>query len=335
MISLWSIHIPLTLTMAFAMIGFSAVLSLAENDLSKTSVWIDTDPSVMPGGHEVDDGFALIQAFHSPELRVRGVSVVFGNAALHEALPIAEELVRRFGPPELPVYSGADGPQAFGHETPASRALVAALRREPMTVVALGPVTNVATVIMRHPEVVPKIKRIVAVAGRRPGQRFLAGPKQERPFRDFNFELDPEAFQVLLDSRVPVVLTPWEISSRVWIKKPDIADMVAANPALAWLAQATLDWLTLWQNRFGADGFNPFDTLAIGVVTSPSWFECDRLRMEIAHLPDDDASSGVGEASRKPYLLTSTQEASKLVTYCYRVSPVFTRDLLLRLTTSK
>ncbi|MCI0390199.1 MAG: hypothetical protein MOB07_15725, partial [Acidobacteria bacterium] len=45
---------------------------------TRTAVWIDTDPSVAPGGHEVDDGFALIQAFHSPELEIRGVSVVFG-----------------------------------------------------------------------------------------------------------------------------------------------------------------------------------------------------------------------------------------------------------------
>ena len=45
-------------------------------------VWIDTDPSIRPGGYEVDDGFALIQAFHSPELSIRGVSLVFGNEPL-------------------------------------------------------------------------------------------------------------------------------------------------------------------------------------------------------------------------------------------------------------
>ena len=41
---------------------------------TRTVVWIDTDPSVEPGGHEVDDGFALIQAFHSAELIIRGIS---------------------------------------------------------------------------------------------------------------------------------------------------------------------------------------------------------------------------------------------------------------------
>ena len=52
---------------------------------ASTPVWIDTDPSVARGGHEVDDGFALVQAFHSSALTVRGVSVVFGNAPLDEA----------------------------------------------------------------------------------------------------------------------------------------------------------------------------------------------------------------------------------------------------------
>jgi hypothetical protein len=51
-------------------------------------VWIDTDPSVARGGHEVDDGLALIQAFHSSVLAVRGVSVVFGNAPLSEGFSI-------------------------------------------------------------------------------------------------------------------------------------------------------------------------------------------------------------------------------------------------------
>src|SRR5450759_180792 len=46
---------------------------------AQTPVWIDTDPSVAVGGHEVDDGFALIQAFHSKEIAIRGISVVFGS----------------------------------------------------------------------------------------------------------------------------------------------------------------------------------------------------------------------------------------------------------------
>src|SRR5215831_13815927 len=118
---------------------------------SPTVIWIDTDPSVMPGGHEVDDGFALVQAFHSPELRIKGISVVFGNAELEKAFRIAEVMVRRFGPAELEVLPGAAGAQQLGEETVASHTLAEALVTEPLTILALGPLTNIATVLNRHP----------------------------------------------------------------------------------------------------------------------------------------------------------------------------------------
>src|SRR5271170_5483188 len=95
-------------------------------------VWIDTDPSVARGGHEVDDGFALVQAFRSPELSVRGVSVVFGNAPLEQAYPIACEIVNRFGPPALSVHKGASSAGDLGIETPASEAIANALGKEPL-----------------------------------------------------------------------------------------------------------------------------------------------------------------------------------------------------------
>ena len=62
-------------------------------------VWIDTDPAVGEPERDVDDGLALVQAFHSPELDIRGVSVVFGNAPLDRGLPIARRLVGEYGPP--------------------------------------------------------------------------------------------------------------------------------------------------------------------------------------------------------------------------------------------
>jgi len=157
---------------------------------AKIPVWIDTDPSVARGGHEVDDGFALIQAFHSPELAIRGVSVVFGNAPLDTAWPIGKEIVQRFGPKDLRVYKGAASGDDLGKETEASRALERDLRKERLNILAIGPVTNVATVLKLHPELAKNVIRIIAVAGRRPGQRFVSSPTQSQAFRDFNFEMD-------------------------------------------------------------------------------------------------------------------------------------------------
>ena len=74
-------------------------------------VWIDTDPAVGEPDRDVDDGLALLQAFRSPELEIRGVSVVFGNAELARGLPIARRLVRDYGPPRLRVFRGEHGDQ--------------------------------------------------------------------------------------------------------------------------------------------------------------------------------------------------------------------------------
>ena len=66
---------------SLALVLAAAVAHPADN------VWLDVDTSIgLPRG-EVDDGLALIQAFHSPELAIRGISVVFGNASLEEAAP--------------------------------------------------------------------------------------------------------------------------------------------------------------------------------------------------------------------------------------------------------
>ena len=63
--------------------------------MTRTRIWIDCDPAIGIPGCDVDDGLALIQAFHSPELEVAGVSAVFGNAALEKTFPLAAEISTR------------------------------------------------------------------------------------------------------------------------------------------------------------------------------------------------------------------------------------------------
>ena len=145
-----------------------------------TDVWLDVDPAAGLPEHEVDDALAMIQAFHSPELCVRGVSVVYGNAGLPDALPIGREVTERFGPPGLPVHAGAARREELGTPNAAVDGLASALRERPLTILALGPLTTVATLVVRHPELHQRIERIVVVAGRRPGQEFRASDAQAR-----------------------------------------------------------------------------------------------------------------------------------------------------------
>lgn len=306
------------------------LLPIAGTAQSPMPVWIDTDPSVALGGHEVDDGFALIQAFHSPELAVRGISVVFGNAPLETAWPIGKDIVDRFGPKNIRVYKGAASGDDLGRETEASKALEAALRKERLTILAIGPVTNVATVLKLHPELAARVRQIVAVAGRRPGQRFVASSAQKQAFRDFNFELDPAGFKVLLDSGVPLILAPWEVSSNVWIDRNDLNRLKDGGPDAQYLVPAALDWLDWWHENLGLNGFNPFDTLAVGFLTSPQLFQCMHSRVEIQNAPDDVTPEA--KTALKPYLYVSNDlKSPHKVTYCYAVQPQFKEDLLLRL----
>ncbi len=298
-------------------------------------VWIDTDPAIGEPERDVDDGFALLQAFRSPELDIRGVSVVFGNAPFDQGLPIAQRLVRQWGPEGLRVFGGASSAEGRGQETDATRALVEALREGPLTILALGPATNVATLLERHPELAKRIVRIVAVAGRRPGQRFTTGTVNVKGHRDFNFELDPEAFRVLIASKVPLVLTPFEISSQVWIESEDIDRLAKGPPAAQALATPARAWLNLWRRLFSVNGFNPFDTLPVGYVASRTGFACESLPIEIQILPDDITEPGMQGTTvpNKPYLLVS--ESFKSVPgrtlYCSKAPPHFKRDLLDRL----
>lgn len=303
--------------------------------LERTRVWIDTDPAIGEPERDVDDGFALLQAFRSPELDIRGISVVFGNAPFDQGLPIARRLVREWGPKGLRVFGGASSAEGRGQETDATRALAEALRQAPLTILALGPATNVATVIERHPELAKRMVRIVAVAGRRPGQRFTTGATNIKGHRDFNFELDPEAFRILIASKDPLVLTPFEISSRVWIEATDIDRLAKGPPAAQALAIPARAWLNLWRRLFSVNGFNPFDTLAVGYAVSPKGFGCEALPIEIQTLPDDITEPGMqGTAvQNKPYLLVSESFKSSpgRALYCSKAPPNFKRDLLDRL----
>lgn len=289
-------------------------------------VWIDTDPSAAPGGHEVDDAVALVQAFGSPELGIRGVSITYGNADLPTASEIGRRIVHDFGPRQLPVFDGAGGPGDLGKDTAAASAIASALRKQRLTILALGPVTNVATVVKNHPELAGQIVEIIAVAGRKPGQKFLSGPKQTKPFRDLNFELDPDAFQVLLDTRIPLTLAPWEISSRVWLRSDDVNALLLRRPALRTLQPALEDWLQLWKRDFGTDGFNPFDALAVGYLVSRKALHCTEVGAGIESAQND---TGPG---RKPYLLVGPPQADgRRVRYCDSADPEFKNDLLRRL----
>lgn len=297
--------------------------------LAAKVVWMDIDPAVLRGGNEPDDGLALLQAFHSNELEVRGVSVVFGNSALDVGYPNGRAIVERFGPDGLSVYKGASSSAELGRENEATRALADALRAEKLTILALGPVTNVATVLRNHPELASRAEEIIVVAGRRPGQTFVLG-KGGRPLMDMNFEYDAAGMQVLLDSGVPLVLAPFEISSKTPLPEEAIERFETAPDIAEFFLEPLRDYVDWYDEHFDVRAIFPFDTLAVAYLTSPEWIACEDLPAEIQTLPDD---INTGD---KPYFIVSSElKTSTRVKYCHTASDEFVPDLVERLLDSR
>ncbi len=286
--------------------------------MSSVPVWLDTDPAVGVPGRDVDDGLALLQALRSPELQPVGISTVFGNTTLPRAHPIAEELLREAGADAVPLHRGAAEAAELGTETEASRALAAALDREPLDVLALGPLTNVATVLSRRADLAPRVRRVVAVAGRRPGQVFTVGSGAD-PLPDFNVECDADAAAAVLDTEVPLTLAGFEVASQVWLRRAELERLAAGPPPARWLAGPAERWRQLWERRFGVEGFHPFDTLAVACLATPRLVATEPAQAAVVEVPGTELQVAPALAGGRP------------VRYATRPRAAFTEELMRRL----
>ncbi len=222
----------------------------------------------MRGGHEPDDGVAMVQAFRSPELEIAGVSVVFGNAPFETGLPIARRIAAEYGPAGLSVHAGAAS--ASREPTPASRALAAASRERPLTVFLLGPATNLATALQEEPELAARLERVVLVVGRRGPLRFPGGDEE---YGDFNFDLDPDAVATVLGTGAPITLVPFEFAVRAPVTEADWSRLWDAPFARVFRGPIE-DYLDWFEERTGVRATYPFDSYAVASVVAPDLLDC-------------------------------------------------------------
>ena len=236
------------------------------------AVWIDTDPSIGPPWREVDDAFALVLAFHSPETRVAGISTTYGNASSARTNAVARNLVRRFGAiaglTERDVHSGARAARDINARTAASHALARTLRQKRVTYVALGPLTNLAAFLYLHPELAGRIERVILVGGRSPGERLTFGPKGSLRIHDANVFKDPAAARQVLVSKIPIVLAPVETSRQLAFNGEDLR-AIRAGRAGQYLHARTRVWDWFWTKFVREKGGPLFDVLAILPAVRP------------------------------------------------------------------
>lgn len=285
--------------------------------LARTAVWIDTDAACGSGPlNDVDDCWALAMALASNRLAVRGVSTVFGNADLTTTDRTTRRIVRLFGgsvPPQVFVGAGqANG----GLSSPAVAALQRALMKERLTVIALGPLTNISALLKARPDLASRIVRLIAVMGRRPDQIFQLSANPLIHLHDMNLRKDAAAVQRVLAAGVRITLVPFEVATKVTLGAPELDRLGRGAAAAASLANDSRAWLAMWK-RFGMKGFHPFDSLAVGYAIAPELFRCARMpaRLVRARLFAPSYASGlfVSRAYRTP----------TIVTYCHDVATGF------------
>ena len=205
---------------------------------------IDTDPGV-------DDAMAIFLALRSPELKVEAITAVSGNVPLAFTLPNALRLVEIAGHPEVPVAGGAAFPlvrrlvtAAYVHgnnglggvEFPeakikpvpetATELIRRIVRANPgeITIAAVGPLTNIATVLKSDPGISKLIKSFALMGGSLSGGNIT-------PAAEFNFYVDPEAARVVFDSGVPILMVGLDVTHKVLLRESHVRTLEAAqNP---------------------------------------------------------------------------------------------------------
>jgi inosine-uridine nucleoside N-ribohydrolase len=245
--------------------AFLAILYLASS-LRAATVWIDTDVSIGSPIREVDDAFALVLAFHSPEIRIAGLSTTYGNAPLGHTTHAAQDLVRRFGGAAgltvEHVFTGAGSARDLGR-SPASDALALTLRKQKVTYIALGPLTNLASFLALHPKAANRIERVILVGGQEPGASLAFGPTRSFHIHDANVFKDSAATGAVLRSNIPLALVPIATASNLLLDGTDFQQFERSGGAANYLAQRSRIWLWFWTHIVKTRGGPVFDALAI------------------------------------------------------------------------
>jgi purine nucleosidase len=247
-----------------------------------TRIILDTDLAMGAPGSDVDDGFALALAVADPRLRLELVTTVGGNTDVHTATHLSAELLALLGRADVPVAPGVAGPidpalRRSGRDPvplPGPRAaeeMVARVMAAPgdLTIVAIGPLTNVALALLLEPRIATAVREIVVMGG-----AYLEQTNVARMPGEFNFWCDPDAAQVVLASGAPLRLVGLDVTNRVRLTRADAAKLAEVSEFGTLAAEHAEHWISL-QRRVKPgeetehDSCALHDPLAVAVVTRP------------------------------------------------------------------
>jgi inosine-uridine nucleoside N-ribohydrolase len=263
-------------------------------------VLVDCDPGQ-------DDAIALLLALASPEVEVLGVTTVAGNQTIEKVTTNALRVLELAGREDIPVAAGADRPlvgelvvaadahgetgldgpnlpEPQGHPVGQhavdflAERLLASKRR--VTLVPLGPLTNVALLLAERPEAVERIERIVLMGGAIAEGNMTAAA-------EFNIWIDPEAAAHVFTSGLDVTMVGLDVTNRA-VLTPEHADRLRLQgPVGAAVAAMLTFYGAFYREAYDHGGCPVHDALAMAHVIRPDVIETQERHVEV------DASDGI------------------------------------------
>jgi inosine-uridine nucleoside N-ribohydrolase len=271
-------------------------------------VIIDTDPGV-------DDALALLLAMRSPELKIEGITPVAGNVPLDLTLSNALRMVEIAGRKDIPVAAGLPAPllrrlvtaeYAHGENgldgavfpEPTLRPIAErapefirrVVRAHPgeVTLLTIGPLSNVAAALRSDPELAKMVRGITMMGGSLSGGNVT-------PAAEFNVYVDPEAARIVFQSGIPITMVGLDVTRKTMVSEEHVRTLEAhSNPVSQAAAKIARHLLEHARKEGFIAGPNMHDPLAVSSFLDPSLVKLEKFYVDVETFGEMTAGETLG-----------------------------------------
>lgn len=257
---------------------------------SMEKIIIDTDI-----GTDIDDAFALLLALKSPEIQLEAVTTAHGDTDTRSR--IAMKILKLSGRQDIPVGSGISMPLLREREAkmqgfegkgflepvdfeyrPSKHAvdlIISKVMENPkeITIVTIGPLTNLAVAIIKEPAIIENIKQVISMGG------VIGTPKLGwSPGGEYNFNSDPEAARIVFSSGIPIIMVGLDVTLDVWLQEENINKLKTVKTPLM---DGVLSMLEIWLERINSSQTCLHDPLAASVAIDKSLVTTKKMHVAL------------------------------------------------------
>ncbi|MEW5947165.1 MAG: nucleoside hydrolase [bacterium] len=244
----------------------------------RRKVIIDTDPAFGYFGRDMDDGLAIMFALNSQEIEPLALTVTHGNVSMPKAFRSAKNVLKFLEREEIPVYRGAAAPGADDTEAADKIPELISAHGGGLTILAIGPLSNLAAAEKRCPGVLSRVHSLVIMGG----AVYRKGNVPPFMHAEFNFWKDPLAAGAVLQSGARIVLFPLDVTHKVTFGGTCMKRLRASSsPAARFLLDNLKVWHWMNSTFTLLDGFHPHDPIAASYLVAPELFELTDEKLEI------------------------------------------------------